>query len=60
MIGQVLTKLELAAVVTTLFVAWLLFYILNDVFLVFAVAMPNQSYFDEFLIWNVQCAIRAL
>ena len=48
MIGQVLTKLELAAAVTTLFVGWLLFYILNDVFLVFAVAMPSKSYFDEF------------
>ena len=48
LIGQVLTKLELAAVVTTLFVAWLLFYIFNNIFLVFAVALPSKSYFDEF------------
>ena len=33
------------------FVAWLLFYIFRNVFLVFAVAMPSKSYFDEFPIW---------
>ena len=53
MIGQVLTKLELAATATTLFVAWLLFYITTKIFPVFAVAMPNKSYFDEFPIWKM-------
>ena len=44
---------KVAAEVTTLFVAWLLFCISTKIFLVFAVAMPNKSYFDEFLIWKV-------